>query len=263
VSGGAEPTRLGGAEPTRLGSAPGSPTIEQAADGVWLIRARPPGRTQRLSNVYLLEGSEGVTAFDSGSRGLAPWITKAASERGGIERIVLSHAHADHRGGAAALAAPVWCHPDEQADVEGDGGEHYFDYSKVRNPLVRALAPRFLSRMDGGSVRVAGTVSEGDSVEGFEVKHLPGHAPGLIGLWRATDRLAIVSDAVFLFDPFTMGGRPGPARMAPPAVRPLPDAARESIRAIIALDPAAVWVGHYGPITGDVRAQLERAAASE
>jgi hypothetical protein len=29
-----------------------------------------------------------------------------------------------------------------------------------------------------------------------------------------------------------------------------------------ALDPAVCWPGHLGPLTGDVRAQLERAAAT-
>jgi glyoxylase-like metal-dependent hydrolase (beta-lactamase superfamily II) len=117
--------------------------------------------------------------------------------------------------------------------------------------------------MDGGPVEVAGTVTEGDVVAGFEVLHLPGHAPGLIGLWRATDRLAIVSDAVFVFDPFTVSGRPGRPRIAAPPVRPDPDAARESVRRIAALEPAQVWLGHYGPLTGDVQGQLAEAAQSD
>jgi hypothetical protein len=56
---------------------------------------------------------------------------------------------------------------------------------------------------------------------------------------------------------------PGDPRIAPPPVRPDPDAARESVRKIAALDPASVWLGHYGPLTGDVKAQLDAAAASE
>src|SRR5207247_9818780 len=138
-----------------------------------------------------------------------------------------------------------------------------FDYSKVRNPLVRALAPGTLQRLDGGPVEITETLAEGDSVAGFEVLHLPGHTPGLIGLWRASDRLAIVSDAVFVFDPLPMLGLPGPPRIAAPAVRPDPEAARASVRKIAALDPASVWLGHYGPLTGDVRAQLDLAAASD
>ena len=233
---------------------------ERVADGVEVLRLRPPGRIQRLTNIYLLQDGEGLTLFESGSAGMARAIQAAASERGGIKRIVLSHAHADHRGGASRLGAPVLCHPDERSDVEGDGGLNYFDFSKVGNPVVRALAPGTIKRMDGGPLKVEDTISEGDVVAGFQILHLPGHAPGLIGLWREADRLAIVSDAVFVFNPFTASGRPGPARIAPAPVRPDPDAARASVRRIAELDPASVWLGHYGPLTGDIRAQLETAA---
>ena len=237
---------------------------ERVADGVEVLRLRPPSRLQRMTNVYLLEDGDGVTLFESGSKNMAGAISKAATERGGIERIVLSHAHADHRGGASALGAPVFCHPDERPDVEGDAGEHYYDLSKVGNSLVRFMTPRVTHRMDGGPLEVEGTLTDGDEVAGFRVLHLPGHAPGLIGLWRERDRLAIVSDAVFVTNPLTMAALPGPPRMPPAAVRPDPDAARESIRRIAALDPAEVWIGHYGPITGDdVRGQLERAAESD
>jgi hydroxyacylglutathione hydrolase len=237
-------------------------TIERVAAGVEVLRLRPPSRLQRSTNVYLLEDGGQVILFDSGSVGMAEAIAGAAGERGGIRRVVISHAHADHRGGASRLDAPVLCHPDERADVEGDAGHNYFDYSKVRNPLVRALAPGTVRRMDGGPLEVDGTLSEGDEVAGFRVLHLPGHAPGLIGLWREGDRVAIVSDAVFVFDPFTVTGRSGPARMPPAPVRPDPDAARTSIRRIAAMDPSAVWLGHYGPLTGNVRGQLETAAQS-
>jgi glyoxylase-like metal-dependent hydrolase (beta-lactamase superfamily II) len=234
-------------------------SIERVADGVRVLRLRPPSRAQRLTNVYLLDDGDGVTLFESGSVTQVAAIAKAAPR---IEKVVLSHAHADHRGGASKLGAPVLCHPDERPDVEGDGGEHYYDWSKVGNPLIRRLGPRTLERMDGGPVPVDGTLSEGDEVAGFTVLHLPGHAPGLIGLWRESDRVAIVSDAVFVCDPFTVTARPGAARMPPAPVRPDDAAARASIRRIAALDPAVVWLGHFGPLTGDVRAQLERAAES-
>ena len=236
---------------------------EKVGDGVEVLRLRPPfPRLQRLTNVYLLDDDGGVTVFETGSFRNAGEIERAGADRGGIKRIVLSHAHVDHRGGAAGIDAPIYCHPDERADVEGDAGEHYFDYSKVRNPLVKALAPGTARRMDGGPLKVAGTVSEGDEVAGFRVLHLPGHAPGQIGLWRQSDRLAIVSDTVFVLNPLSVMALPGEPRMPPAAVRPFPDAARASIRKVAALDPAVVWLGHYGPIAGDVRSQLERAAES-
>ena len=235
---------------------------ERVADGVEVLRLRGPGRVQKLTNVYLLEEDGKVTLFDSGSVQMAGAIEKAAAERGGIGRIVLSHAHADHRGGASKLGGSVICHTDEVPDVHGDAGEHYFRFEKVGNPVVRAMAPGMLHRMDGGPLEVADTVAEGDSIAGFEVLHLPGHAPGQIGLWRESDRLAIVADAVFVFDPFTFTAIPGRARLAPPAGRPDEGAARASVRKIAALDPAEVWIGHYGPLRGDVGAQLEEAATS-
>ena len=227
-----------------------------------MLRLRPSGRAQRLTNVYLLEDDGGVLAFDSGSRNMAPAVARAAAQRGGLRRVLLSHAHPDHRGGAAGLDAPVLCHPEERADVEGDGGVRLFDYSQVRNPLIRRLAPGAVRRMDGGPLKVSETVAEGDHVAGFEVLHLPGHAPGLIGLWRERDRLALVSDSVFVFDPFTVLGRAGSPRIAAPAARPDPDAARASVRKIARLDPREVWLGHYGPLGEDVRGQLSEAAGS-
>ena len=52
-------------------------------------------------------------------------------------------------------------------------------------------------------MQIAGTVKEGDEIAGFKVIHLPGHAPGLIGLWRESDRLALISDCFYTLDPQT------------------------------------------------------------
>jgi glyoxylase-like metal-dependent hydrolase (beta-lactamase superfamily II) len=97
-------------------------------------------------------------------------------------------------------------------------------------------------------------------VAGFEVIHPPGHTPGQIGLWREFDRLAIVSDAVFVFNPFSITARAGAPRLPPAAVRPDDAAARESVRKVAALEPSVLWIGHYGPVTGDVAAQLAAVA---
>jgi hypothetical protein len=37
---------------------------------------------------------------------------------------------------------------------------------------------------------------------------------------------------------------------------------RASIRKLAGLDPSAAWAGHTDPVTGDVAAELERAAAA-
>jgi len=107
---------------------------------------------------------------------------------------------------------------------------------------------------------IAGTVEEGDEVAGFRVVHIPGHAPGMIALWRESDRLALTSDCFYTLDPTT--GIKGPPRVPHAAFNLDTEAARASIRKIAALEPASAWPGHADPLTGDVRAQLEQAAAS-
>jgi hydroxyacylglutathione hydrolase len=237
--------------------------MERVAQGVEVLRVQATVHPQKTTNIYFLEDDDGVIVYETGSVGNAEEIGRAAAERDGITRIILSHAHADHRGGASRLDAPIFCHPAERPGAEGDGWlEHGYDLTKV-HPALRDVLPGLLQELDGGPVSIEGGLTGGDKVAGFEVLHLPGHTPGQIGLWRESDRLAIVSDAAFLWDPFTADGLPGPLRLPPPAIRPDDPAARASLRRIAELDPATLWLGHYGPITGDVAEELETAAAGE
>jgi glyoxylase-like metal-dependent hydrolase (beta-lactamase superfamily II) len=227
---------------------------EPVAPGVWRVRGGVPGKDM---NVYLVRDGDGVLLFDGGIKSMVKAVAHAAAQLGGLTRTVLGHGHADHRGTAPRLGVPVYCHAAERADAEGDGGAHYFDLSQL-DPHGRLLLSRMLPVWDGGPVTVAGTLAEGDEVAGFEVVHLPGHAPGLIGLWRAADRLALVSDTFYTLDPQT--GRKGRPRVPHRAFNHDTEQARASIRKLAALRPSAAWAGHAHPLTGDVRDQLERAA---
>lgn len=227
---------------------------ERIADGVWVVRG---GLPRKVMNVYLIEDGDGVVMFDAGIAAMTPALASIGAQMGGIRRIVLGHAHPDHRGSAAGLDAEVWCHPAERADAEGDGGTHYFDLSKL-DPHGRILLGRLLPHWDGGPLEIAATVQEDDEVAGFRVVHLPGHAPGLIGLWRESDRFALVTDCFYTLDPQT--GIPGALRAPHEAFNQDTAQARESMRKLAALRPATAWCGHAQPLTGDVAQQLERAA---
>jgi hydroxyacylglutathione hydrolase len=232
--------------------------LEPIAPGVWLLRGGPTGRM----NVYLLEDDGGVVAFDAGEKGMATAIAEAAERMGGLKRVVLGHADTDHRGSAPALSriAPVVCHPDAVEQAQGGGGRSYWDMSKL--PLGIRVLHRVLHRYvwDGGPVQISGTVRAGDRVAGFEVIELAGHAPGLIGLWRESDRVALVTDTVYLA---SMLGRPVPAHVPHVAYNLDTAAARASVGRLAALDPRIVGVGHLGPMRGaDVRAELEHAATA-
>src|SRR3954466_14725482 len=197
----------------------------------------------RRMNVYLLEDEDGVVVFDAGEKGMAPAIAAAAARMGGITRVVLGHSATGHRGSAPRLAkvAPVLCHPDAVAEAEGSGGRSYWDFSKLPQPVrtLHRLLHRFV--WDGGPVTISGTVAAGDRVAGFEVVELAGHAPGQIGLWRASDRVALASDTVYLT---TMSGRPADAHVPHEAYNLDAAQAREAIRRLAALRPRIVAVGH-------------------
>jgi hydroxyacylglutathione hydrolase len=229
---------------------------ERVADRVWVVRGGFPARTM---NVYLLEDDGGVTVFDGGISAMTDAVAAAGARLGGIRRVVLGHADADHRGAAPGLGAPVYCHPAEREAAESeDSFRRYWDLSEL-DAHGRALMPRLIPVWDGGAVEIAGTVDEGDEVAGFRVVALPGHAPGLIGLLREADGLALVSDCIYTLDP--QSGIKGAARVPHRAFNSDTELARASIRKLADLGPATVWAGHAEPVTGDVRRQLEAAAS--
>jgi glyoxylase-like metal-dependent hydrolase (beta-lactamase superfamily II) len=208
-------------------------------------------------NVFLIEDGDGVTVFDAGIRAMTNALATAGQERGGITRVVLGHSHAEHRGAAPGLRVPVWCHSAERVDAESDGGAHYVDFSQLRPP-ARWVMPRLRATWDGGPVQIERTLEEGDEVAGFRVVHVPGHAPGMIALWRESDRFVLSSDCFYTLDVET--GRPGPPRVPHAGFNQDTEQARASLRKLAALEPATAWPGHADPVTGDVRAQLEAAA---
>lgn len=226
------------------------------AEGVWCVQGQP-GRC----NVYLIEDDGGVTVFDAGARTMTRAVAKAGAKLGGIKRIVLGHGHTDHRGTAPGLNVPVWCHPEEVQDAEGSGGFRYWPADLAGLPPLARQIQKACHRYawDDGPVKIAGTVTEGEEVAGFKVVDLPGHAPGLIGLWREPDRLAIVSDCFYTLD---MWGRSCEASVPAETYNYDTDQARESMRKLAEMEPAAAWPGHAKPLTGDVRGQLLKAAGT-
>ena len=232
---------------------------EKVADGVWLLR----GDLRKGMSIYFLEDGDGVVQFDGGSESMVRKARATAERLGGLKRVVLGHAHADHRGTAPSMGVPVHCHPDEVAEAEGESAiAPYFDLAQLPVAPVRWMYPYLLRRWDGGPVKIDGTVSEGDEVAGFEVLHFPGHAPGLIGLWRERDRLALVSDVVYLIDSARLKPLPrGEASVPHPAWAWDHARAKESVRRLAALEPAVLCTGHGPPLRGEnLRETLERAA---
>jgi glyoxylase-like metal-dependent hydrolase (beta-lactamase superfamily II)/predicted ester cyclase len=226
------------------------------AAGVWLLR----GRDAR-TNVFLIEDEGGVTVYDAGARHMSAAIRAAAIPFGGIRRVILGHADCDHRGGAAGLEAPIYCHPLERSAAQT--ASPYRDYWNLSllSAWARPIYPRLLASWDGGALEIAGTLEEGEEVAGFRVLHMPGHAPGLIALHREEDGLALVSDLLYTLNPET--GINNAAHVPHPAFNLDTDQARDAIRRLATLNPKVVWAGHAKPVAGnDIELQLLRAASA-
>ena len=231
---------------------------EAIAAGVWILRG---GGLGRHMNVYLIEDDGGVTVYDAGTRQMSGVIRAAAVRFGGIRRIVLGHADCDHRGGAAGLDAPVYCHPLERSAAHSPSPYRDYWNLSLLSWWSRPVYPRLLAGWDGGPLSVEGTLDEGDEVAGFKVLHMPGHAPGLITLYREEDGLALVSDLLYTLNPET--GISKAAKVPHPAFNLDTNQAREAIRRLAAIGPKVVWAGHAKPVAGDdVELQLQRAASA-
>lgn len=236
--------------------------LEEVADQVWLMR----GDLKHGMNIYFVEGPDGeIIQFDAGTKAMARANRRIAAGFGGVSRLILSHAHADHRGTASRAGIPVYCHPDEIEDLRSPAHQsRYADLSKLEFAPVRWIFPLLLAWWDGGPVDPAGTVREGDEIAGFEVVHFPGHAPGLIGLWRESDRVALVGDTVYLIDSARLKPLPeGEASVPHPAWAWDHQQAKRSVLKLAAMKPQTVLAGHGDPLRGDdLTPVLERAAGA-
>ncbi|MGB0890354.1 MAG: MBL fold metallo-hydrolase [Solirubrobacterales bacterium] len=229
--------------------------MEQVADRVWLVRGGVP----RTMNVYLIEDERGMTMFDAGISDMPKRLMRAADKHGGIKRIVLGHSHPDHRGAAGKVAettgAAIHCHRSEVDDAESDGGMHYFRFSRLPLRPGRFAMPLLLKIWDGGPLHVDEVLDEGDEVAGFQVVHVPGHAPGMIALYRESDGIVLSSDAVYTVDPLT--GIPGRPRVPLDGFNLDTEVAKASLLKLSALSPKTLFPGHAKPLTEDTTAILE------
>ena len=108
-----------------------------------------------------------------------------------VEKILLTHGHIDHAGGAAELKEKLGGIPIE--------GPHAGRQVPARRP---GRAGRWRSACTGvRNVTPDRWLAEGDKVTAagatFAVLHCPGHSPGSVVLVNAAQRFALVGDVLF------------------------------------------------------------------
>jgi glyoxylase-like metal-dependent hydrolase (beta-lactamase superfamily II) len=105
-----------------------------------------------------------------------------------IEKILITHGHLDHAGGAAELKAALG------VAIEGPHIADKFLLDRLAEQargygfVARDLTPdRWLS--EGDTIAVAGRV--------FDILHCPGHSPGSVVMVDKAQRFALVGDVLF------------------------------------------------------------------
>jgi glyoxylase-like metal-dependent hydrolase (beta-lactamase superfamily II) len=169
-------------------------------------------------NAFLIEDSlsgsdavnghtAGLTLVDTGTPGHLPkifaQIKKAGKDPRDIHRIIVTHAHTDHAGSAAAISKaldiPVWAHVDTARLVEqGLPGEAPLQVSPgLKNQLIYQL---FIRRGGGiDAFNIARRLTDGEVLPiggtgGVKVIYTPGHSAGHLALLLQDDRVLIAAD---------------------------------------------------------------------
>jgi glyoxylase-like metal-dependent hydrolase (beta-lactamase superfamily II) len=212
----------------------------------------------RRVRVYLI-AEDTLTLIDAGLPGSSAAIEEAILELGRspdeLRRVICTHGHFDHAGGAAELArdgVQVLMHEADLAAVRTTVRD------VVRHPgrrLFVALTP---------PLDVATAVRDGDVLPvlgGMRVGHVPGHTLGSICLYTPRHRLLFVGDA--------LQARLGRTGFASRLYSDDWHEAQRSVKRMALLDVETIVFGHYpprseaGPVLHGLAAEADHGAPGQ
>ncbi|HET8560799.1 MAG TPA: MBL fold metallo-hydrolase [Marmoricola sp.] len=176
------------------------PPVVQLAANLWRIPTAP---ASFVNSFAFVEDDGSVTLVDTGVKKAPPKIATGLAAIGkrpeDVQRIVLTHAHPDHAGGAAEMArrtgAPVSVHDGDRSWCEaGEVLAKPTETTTLGRLLMRVSKPTFEpfetgpALGDGEVLPVAG---------GLRVVHTPGHSPGHVSLLHEPSGVLVTGDAIF------------------------------------------------------------------
>jgi glyoxylase-like metal-dependent hydrolase (beta-lactamase superfamily II) len=202
-----------------------------------------------------LEADDGLALFDTGPESTFETVAAQLSEKGfsirDVRHVFLSHIHFDHAGAAwrfARLGATIYVHP--------RGGPHLIDPAKLVASATRLYGDdmeRLWGRIEPVPAEQVRILEHDDvvRVSPFEVRAIetPGHATHHhVYQWEDT-----------LFGGDVAGVRLGGGPPAPPFVPPELDieAWLTSIAKIRELNPAKLYLPHFGPVAADLSGHFD------
>lgn len=223
--------------------------------------------TQLLSNLHLLtpggwqvyvwRDEDGITLIDAGAAGSGPEIQAALAELGmgtrDVDRLILTHFHDDHAGGAAEVAGwghvEVLAHGQDVPIIRGEQAGPAPNFTDAERELhaqvAYALPPAPPCRVD--RELVDGEVL--DTAGAALVVATPGHTDGSMALLLPWPRVLFTGD--------TVAEHQGQIILGPLNLDR--DRAALSFRALAELDAYVACFGHGQPVVGNASATLAAA----
>ncbi len=210
-----------------------------------------------LDAIHLVEEQGRIAVVDSGCNASVPAVLHALAVRGldasCVDWILLTHVHLDHAGGAGLLLQSC---PNARVAVHPRGARHMIDPRRLMAGTIEVYGEEAARRMYGDIVPIPAQriveVRDGDRIElagrVFAVLDTPGHARHHVCYHD------LKSDSVFVGDTFGLSYRElddGERQAIFPATTPVqfdPPALRASIDRLLALQPQALFLTHYGRV---------------
>ncbi|MDX1690215.1 MAG: MBL fold metallo-hydrolase [Acidimicrobiia bacterium] len=223
-------------------------TVTKLGDDLYLIDAMMHGVPERLA-CYLFDTPE-RTLVECGPSVSIEHLFAALDEVGvdDVARLVVTHIHLDHAGGAWRLARRF---PGARIGVHETGARHLASPERLWRSAARIWGEQGLLDLWGPMEPIAPerleVVDEGDRLaigggRAIDVVHTPGHARHHVVFHEASTGGAFVGDAVGISFPH--------GHVVQPATPPPdfdPHLMVDSLRRIGALEPAFLGFAHFGP----------------